>query len=272
MRAAPKKIALIAGTGMLPILIRDHLVRTGQAFCILALEENVSSALYTGHPHHKVRMGAVGDILKHLRQESITHLVFAGNVVRPSMKALRPDKTALAWLAKIGFKAFGDDGILSGITQLLEKEGITVVGAHQLLGALKMPEGVLTKYVPTDEEEQDIQKGKAVAEALGALDVGQGVVVQQGLVLAVEAIEGTAAMLARVGGLSREKASGVLIKMCKPQQEERVDLPTIGPDTVDQVIKAGLKGIALSAGRGLLLQQEETVKKANAANIFIVGA
>ncbi len=166
----------------------------------------------------------------------------------------------------------GDDGLFSAIAKELEIEGFRVVGAHDLLDpAATVPEGPLGRIAPDAEAAGDITRGIEIARAIGALDIGQAVVVQQGLVLGVEAIEGTDALLRRCAGLRRDGAGGVLVKVQKPEQESRIDRPTIGPRTVQLAAEAGLRGIAAEAGATLLIDRDEVIRTADAAGLFVVG-
>jgi DUF1009 family protein len=188
------------------------------------------------------------------------------------MLHLRPDAEGVRILARIGRAAFqGDDGLLKAVIRVLAEDGFRVLAVQDVLTDSLVGAGVLTSRQPDAVALADIARGLAVAAALGRADVGQGCVVQQGLVLAVEAIEGTDAMLARAGALAREGPGGVLVKLCKPDQDRRADLPTIGPGTVAAARAAGLRGIAVSAGGALLVQGARTLAAADAAGLFVVG-
>jgi DUF1009 family protein len=239
-------------------------------FFVLAIEGEADSAALQGAPHAWCRLGAGGAALDLLRQHRVGDLVLAGGIRRPSLAALRPDWRAAKFLARVGYRALGDDGLLSAIVKEIEGEGFRVVGAHELLAA-DLPEGPLGTVVPDADAASDIAHGIHVARALGALDIGQAVVVQQGLVLGVEAIEGTDALLRRCAGLRRDGPGGVLVKLQKPNQERRVDRPTIGPDTIALASETGLRGIAAEAGATLLLDRDEVARAADRAGLFVVG-
>jgi hypothetical protein len=187
------------------------------------------------------------------------------------LSSLRPDWRAAKFFARIGYRALGDNGLLSAIVTELEREGFRVVGADQLLPTASLSEGPLGRVAPDAEAEADIERGLAVARALGVLDVGQAVVVQQGLVLGVEGIEGTDALLLRCADLRRDGAGGVLVKIAKPGQESRADRPTIGPQTVALATASGLRGIAAEADATLVLDRGELIRAADQAGIFVVG-
>ncbi|MBN8901274.1 MAG: UDP-2,3-diacylglucosamine diphosphatase LpxI, partial [Rhodospirillales bacterium] len=175
-------------------------------------------------------------------------------------------------LGRIGRAAFmGDDGLLAAVIKVLGEAGFRVIGAQEVMRDALGPRGLLTRAEPDAQAVADLERGIAVARALGAADVGQGCVVQQGLVLAVEAVEGTDAMLARCAGLARPGVGGVLVKLVKPGQERRADLPTIGPTTIAGAAAAGLRGVAFEAGGTILADREATVAAADAAGLFVLG-
>ena len=194
-----------------------------------------------------------------------------GRVGRPSLAAVALDRRARAMLAKLGSRDAGDDRLLRLIVRELESDGFRVVGADILAARLLAPAGRIAGPALPADAQPDIDRGIAVARALGAADVGQAVVVQGQLVLGVEAAEGTDALLARCGELKREGPGGVLVKGRKPGQERRVDLPTIGPDTVRRAAAAGLRGIAVEAGHTLTADLAGIERAADVTGLFVVG-
>jgi DUF1009 family protein len=216
-------------------------------------------------------MGAAVTGLSLLRENNVTELVLAGSVRRPSLVTLRPDWRAAKLFARIGYRALGDDGLLSAIVSELEQEGFRVLGVDQLLDGGVVAEGPLGKNHPDLESEADIERGLHVARAIGALDIGQAVVVQQGLVLGVEAVEGTDELLRRCAALRREGPGGVLVKVEKPGQERRADRPTIGLRTVMLAAETGLLGIAFEAEATIVLDRDEVIRAADQAGLFVVG-
>ncbi|MBV8889928.1 MAG: UDP-2,3-diacylglucosamine diphosphatase LpxI [Alphaproteobacteria bacterium] len=264
------KLCIVAGSGKLPRRIIEACRNARIDFFVLALEGNADPQMIGDAPHAWCRLGAGGIALGLLRDRQVTDLVLAGGIKRPSLAALRPDWRAAKFLARVGYRALGDDGLMSAVIKEIESEGFRVVGAHQLLEAL-MPEGALGAVLPDPDAEADIAKGVRIAREIGALDVGQAVVVQQGLVLGVEAIEGTDELLRRCADLRREGPGGVLVKVEKPGQERRADLPTIGPDTVTLAAEAGLRGIAGEAGATIVIDRAEVIRAADQAGLFVVG-
>jgi hypothetical protein len=174
-------------------------------------------------------------------------------------------------LARLGLRRHGDDQLLRLIVEELEREGFRVVGADTLIADVLAPEGPMTALAPDADALRDIALGIEVAGRLGDLDIGQAAIVQQGLVLGVEAAEGTDQLLARCAALRRNGPGGVLVKLKKPQQERRADLPTIGPDTVRRAAEAGMAGIAVHAGNCLIIERAEVIAAADRAGLFVIG-
>jgi DUF1009 family protein len=265
-------LGILACGGELPLSVARAARAAGRPVFAVALEGWADPAAWAGMPHMVERVGAAGRILAALRREGVRQVVLAGRAARPSLLSLRPDATGARLLARIGRAFFaGDDGLLRAVARVLEEEGFEVVAPHAVLSDLLPGPGLLTRAAPDGTARADIRRGIAVVRALGAVDVGQGAVVQQGLVLGVEAIEGTDALLARCAGLRREGPGGVLVKLVKPGQDRRLDLPTIGPVTVEGAIAAGLRGIAIEAGGTILVDRAATVAAANAAGLFLLS-
>ena len=210
-------------------------------------------------------------VLDLLHANAVRDLVLAGGVRRPSLAALRPDWRAAKILARIGYRALGDDGLLKAVIKEFEREGFRVIGADQLLDEAELPEGPLGQVRPDADALADIAHGLRLARAIGALDIGQAVVIQQGLVLGVEAIEGTDGLLRRCALLRRDGPGGVLVKAEKPGQERRADRPVIGPQTVLLAAESGLRGIAAEAGATLVLDRDEVIRLADSTGLFVVG-
>ncbi len=265
-------LGIIAGGGPLPGRVAAAALAEGRAVFVVALEGFAEPAVIGAYPHATVRMGAAGRILALLREHHCSDVVLIGPVRRPSLLHLRPDAEAARLLARVGRAAFaGDDGLLAAIHRVIADEGFRIVGAHEIDPEALGPAGQLGRIAPDQAAHADIARAIAVVRALGAVDVGQGCVVQQGIVLAVEAIEGTDAMLARSKTLARPGLGGVLVKLVKPGQDRRADLPTIGPRTVDRARAAGLRGIAFEAGGTILLERAASIAAADRAGLFLLG-
>ncbi|MBN8532425.1 MAG: UDP-2,3-diacylglucosamine diphosphatase LpxI [Alphaproteobacteria bacterium] len=269
------KLGIIAGKGTLPEEVARACEAAGRSYYILAIESETDPGLTVNRPHAWVRMAAVGKALKLLRAEGIREIVFAGGIERPSFTTLIPDMAGAKLMGRIlsaHHGGGGDDALLGVLVKFMEDEGFTVTGAEQIAGNLLGAGGVLGKVQPTEADRRDIALGLEVAHALGKMDVGQAVVVQQGMVLGVEAIEGTDALIARCAVLKRPGGGGVLVKAKKPQQDSRVDLPSLGPITVEKAAAGGFAGIAFETGGTLLLQREEAVVLADRLGVFLYGA
>lgn len=187
------------------------------------------------------------------------------------MAELRPDWRGAKILAKASLAMLGDDGLLRVVAEELEAEGFHVVGAHDVVHDLLAPNGVMGKHHPTKDQEKDIERGITITHVLGELDVGQAVVIQQGIVLGIEAAEGTDMLLQRCKSLKRDGPGGILVKTKKPQQDRRLDLPTMGLKTVQNAIEAGLSGIAMQAGETILLDKDAFIQLADEAGLFVLG-
>ena len=267
-----RALGILAGGGPFPGRVAAAAVAAGRPVFVVALRGFAESAVIGAYPHQVIRMGAAGEILAALRNRGCADVVLVGPVRRPSLLDLRPDAEGARILARIGRAAFsGDDGLLAALVRVLGEEGFRVVGAHEVLTEAVGPRGVLGRVAPDAAALADIARGAEVTRALGRADVGQGCVVQQGIVLAVEAIEGTDAMLARAGPLARPGPGGVLVKLVKPGQDRRADLPTIGPATLARALAAGLRGVAFEAGGTLLTDRAGCIAAADEAGLFLIG-
>ena len=265
-------LGILAGGGKLPGRVAAAAHAAGRAVFIIAFEGYAEPAVIGAYPHATIRVGAAGRILHALRDHQVRDLVLAGPVRRPSILDLRPDAEGTRILARIGRSAFsGDDGLLAAIVRVLGEEGFAVLGAHEIMTEAFAPPGLLTRAAPDATAAADIARGITVVRALGAVDVGQACVVQQGIVLSAEAIEGTDAMLARSALVSRPGPGGVLVKLVKPGQDRRADLPTLGPATIARAREAGLRGIAFEADGTILLERAAMIADADAAGLFLVG-
>lgn len=265
-------LGIIAGGGGMPGRVATAARAAGRAVFIVGLEGFAERPVLAPFPHTFARIGAVGAIRQLLDTNGCRDLVLIGSVRRPSFLDMRPDAEGAKLIARIGRAAFaGDDGLLGAIVRILEQDGYKVLAAQDILREALAPSGLLTTAAPDAQAMADIARGVVVARALGVADVGQGCVVQQGLVLAVEAVEGTDGMISRCAPLARPGPGGVLVKLAKPGQERRADLPTIGPSTVQAAHTAGLRGIAFEAGGTLIADRDATVALADKTGLFLLG-
>lgn len=270
-----KRIGILAGGGNLPISLIQILKENTIPFSVIGLKDHYEPDLLrtvTSDQWAEFRIGAVGKILKFIHQNQISHLVFAGHVKRPSLAELRPDTQAMKILLKTGAMAMGDDQLLSAIARYLEdQKGLKIISATDILTlADDSLHSIKTKCQPDKGAWEDIKKGASILTSLSAHDIGQSVIVQQGIVLGIEAIEGTDALILRSGKLARKGQGGVLVKLQKEQQSQKFDVPTIGPDTIENASDAGLVGIAIDKRGMIVLQPEKVVSRADALGLFLV--
>jgi DUF1009 family protein len=272
----PRALGILAGGGPLPGRVASAAEAAGRQVFIIGLEGFAEPGVIASWPHVFLRMGAARGILGALRDHRCQDLVLIGTVRRPSFLDLRPDGEGVKILARIGRSAFaGDDGLLSAVIRVLGEEGFRVLGMHEILQEALGPRGLLSRIGPDANAMADIVRGIAVARALGGVDVGQGCVVSAGVVIAVEAVEGTDAMLARCGSLldalGMAKPAGVLVKSVKPGQDRRADLPTVGPETIRLAAAAGLAGIAYDSGGTILAERDSCIARADEMGLFLLG-
>ncbi len=276
MSASPSKtsaLGIIAGGGPLPSVVAEAAVSKGRPVFIVGIK-GWSDAAIEGFPHGWVRYGALGKTIELLKQANCRELVLIGPLDRPTLFNFRPDMTILRSLIHVfGLLRRGDDGLLSGTVQYFEQtHGFHIRPAEEVAAELVAPEGLLTTTEPSVADETDIQLAIEVVRDRGAKDLGQGAVVAGGQVLDVEDNAGTDAMLKRVAALPvRSLRSGVLVKLPKPGQERRVDLPTLGLVTVENAASAGLAGIAYEASGALIANVDGVGKRADELGLFVLG-
>ncbi len=265
-------LGIIAGGGILPGRVAAAAEAAGRTVFIAAIEGFAEPGIIAPFPHRFFRLGAAGAIRAAFRAAGCTELVLIGPVKRPSLLDLRPDAEGAKYLARIGRAAFaGDDGLLAAVIRVIGEDGFRVIGAHDIWADALGPTGQLGAATADGQALTDIARAVAVLKMIGAADIGQACVVQQGIVLAVEAVEGTDAMLSRVPGLARPGPGGVLVKLAKPGQERRADLPTIGLHTIRHAHAAGLRGVAFEAGGTILTDRSAMIEAADATGLFLLG-
>jgi hypothetical protein len=270
-------LGIIAGGGQLPRAVAQSAQAAGRAVFVVGLRGAADSRI-AEFPHEWASPGEAGRILRILRQHDCHDVLLAGRVARPRLSDLKTDAKGVSLLPRIIAAArAGDDALLRSLTTILAGEGFRPVGIAETASELLATDGALGRARPRPDHEKDIGLGVKVVRRLGALDVGQAAIVCAGLVLAVEAAEGTDAMILRVAELPENirgragEARGVLIKALKPTQDGKTDLPVIGPQTVENAWRAGLAGIAVEAGRTLIVDRRAAIEAADAAGIFLFG-
>ncbi len=270
--AACGKLGIIAGSGDLPLRLIEACKTERRELFVVAFKDETDERSTVDTEHVWITHNDIPQTFELLRKAGVKELVLAGRISRPSLSSLRPTLLASRLFAHIGHVLMGgDNALFTALVGYIESEGFKVIGADDVLKDLLTPEGALGRVLPTQQSQKDIELGAKVAIALGALDIGQAVVVKNGQVLGVEAIEGTDLLIHRCAGLGAAGIGGVLVKAKKPGQERRVDLPTIGPTTVEMVHDAGFAGIALEAGGTLIIDRQQVIQQADALGLFLIG-
>ncbi|MGK2873897.1 MAG: LpxI family protein [Alphaproteobacteria bacterium] len=276
-----KPLGIIAGGGPIPLMLAEQCLAQERP-CFIAAITGAASADIARFPHQWIGIGAVGGLMRALRRHHCEDVVFIGTVRRPELRHLRLDWGGLQFLPRYARAALGgDDQLLRALVNEFERHGFKVVGAHEVLADICAPQGVLGTAQPGSDDQADIARALEVARQIGAMDIGQAVVVCGGVVLAVEAAEGTDAMLTRCAQLplglraspetNGGKRRGVLLKLPKPGQERRIDLPAIGMTTLRLAAAAGLAGIVFEAGGALLVEVPAMIREADARGMFLLG-
>jgi hypothetical protein len=270
-------LGIIAGGGDLPRAIAQSVLDTGRPVCVLALLGSTDDWV-SHYPHEWVGIGEVGKANKFLRSQGCEELLLAGRLQRPKWSEIKVEAKFLLRLRRvIGAALQGDDALLRFVVGMFEEDGFRVIGTAEAAPGLIAREGVFGRHRPSEQDQADIALAFKVVRKLGELDVGQAAAVCDGLVLAVEAAEGTDRMIARIGDLPEhfrgtlKKPRGVLAKALKPVQDRKTDLPVIGVQTVQNVAAAGLSGIAVEAGGALIVDRAAVVDAADEAGVFVIG-
>lgn len=270
-------IGIFAGRGSLPKELAEHLKSIGHEPFIVGIEGEVEPWI-EDYNYQLFVWGKLGKFFKHLKINNIKQVVFAGGVTRPKLRFRDMDWGGVVSLSRVmAFMVGGDNSLFKGLIKLFDKHDVQVVGAHEVMPELLTPTGIFFGKKPSKKAMHNIDKAFEACKALGALDIGQAAVAVGGRVVAVEGIEGTDGMLERIaqmrasGRLYEDGTHGVLVKTMKPEQDMRADLPSIGPQTIEAIINAGLKGVAIESSHSFILEREKTIEKAKEAGVFIYG-
>src|SRR5919197_4618954 len=268
------KLCLIAGNGRFPFLVLEAARSAGHDVTVIALKDKTfpdraeTGARAPAAPLHWISLGQLGKCISLLKEAGVTQAVMAGQVKHTKLFAdIRPDLTLGKVLMRLATK--NTDSLISGVADVLRDAGIDLIDSTSFLAPLMAREGVLTRRGPDEEERRDLEFGCRVADAVAALDVGQTIAVKSAAVVAVEAMEGTDAVIARAGQLA---GSGVrIVKVAKPNQDMRFDVPVVGVSTIDAMKAAGATVLSIDAGKTLMIDGNAIVKAADEAGICIVG-
>ncbi|MEQ1757902.1 MAG: UDP-2,3-diacylglucosamine diphosphatase LpxI [Vicinamibacterales bacterium] len=268
------RLGLIAGNGRFPFLVLDAARAQGHDVTVIAAREETfpeltAAAERHGAAIHWISLGQLGTCISVMKDAGVTHAVMAGQVKHAKIFAggIVPDWTFLSVLTKLTSR--NTDGLIGAVAEVLRDKGIELIDSTSLLQPLLAKEGVLTRRAPTEDEQKNFDFGYRMADAIAGLDIGQTVVVKDQAVVAVEAMEGTDAVIARAGQLAGQGAC--VIKVAKPNQDMRFDVPVIGVATVDAMCAAGASALSVDAGRALVLDGDAVFAAADKAGITIVG-
>ncbi len=270
-------LALIVGRGALPRELAAGIGRRGKPPYLIGIHGETEPWIEE-YDHTILKWGQLGELFKLLSQLGCSRVIFAGSMTRPKLNISSFDWGGIKSLPEVfAFMIGGDNSLFSGLIQLFEKRGVAIVGPHEVMPELLSGAGAIVGRKPSAKAMRNIKKAVEASKLLGKLDIGQAAVAVAGRVVAAEGIEGTDGMLERTaqmrktGRLFEQGRDGVLVKTMKPDQEMRVDLPAIGPGTIDRLAEAGLRGVAIEAGRSIILEREKTLRLAKFHNIFIYG-
>jgi hypothetical protein len=270
-------LGIIAGGGELPRAVAQSARAAGRSIFVVALR-GMCGDWAEEFSHEWISLGEPGRALKALGSVGAKDVLLAGRVERPKFSELKLDTKGVMILPRVVAAARqGDDALLRMLVGLFEDAGFRAVSVAEAAPGLVADEGPLGRVLPNDDHKADIARAFAIVRALGALDVGQAAAVCEGLPLAVEAAEGTDAMIARIGQLrdnlrgTAQKKRGVLVKALKPTQDAKTDMPVIGVETVRRAADVGLAGIALESGKSLIVGKEAVADEADRLGLFVVG-
>ena len=266
-------LAIIAGKGDLPQMIINKCLKDKRKFILVLIKGQLYDKDYSKYNPHIIHIGHIGEALRIFKENEITQIVLAGGISKPSMANIKVDSKGAILLSKITkAKLFGDNNVLTSVTKFFEKEGFEIIGVDQIIDNLLTKKGVLGKIKPSKENLQDIELGKNLIKAISEFDVGQSVVTQQKQILSIEDVGGTDALINRCGNLQLKIGSKpVLVKIKKSGQNTKVDLPSLGVETIHNLHKSNFAGVALEAKSSLIINKEEVLKLANQYDIFLIG-
>ena len=271
MEIKTPKLAIIAGNGNIPFYLLDECEKKGRDYCLIIIEGHGKELADKYKVDFTVSLSKMGKAIKFVKGLEIKDILMVGGIDRPSLKNIIPDLWTAKFLAKIGSNISGDNSILSNLTKSLEKEGFNIIAPENIIPSLLCPTGLLGKHKPNKDNKRDILDGFKIAKILGLNDIGQSLVIENGLILAVEAAEGTDSMISRTASIKKEEKGGVFIKIIKPQQDKRIDRPVIGINTLKAVKDAGLDGVAIESKEILIINFNEVISYANNEGLFIEG-
>lgn len=267
-----KKLGIIAAKGGLTRKLIEY-CRGKHQFFVVAIKGEADLELIKNEEHIEISVGEIGKAIEAMKAAGVEKIVFVGSLTKPDLLSLKVDIIGAKLLAKITKnKLFGDNNILSTISKFLENYCFEVIGVHEILADLVVTAGIYTKLSPREDEINDIKIANKILDHMAKYDIGQGLVIENKVILAIEAVEGTDEMLKRCSSLKKVNGkAGILVKRAKLGQELRMDLPTIGITTLKNIHEAGLKGVAIQANKTIFLDREKVIEFANNNGLFIMA-
>ena len=267
-----KKLGIIAGTGKPPVLLAETLERAGITPYIIALDGITPPETYQTRQHLLTPIGMAGTMMSWLKANGVQDVVMTGALRRPEWLKLKVDPRGLKIIAKILLKkSMGDDALLRTLRRELEADGFTLHGIQDFVPDLLAPVGVMGTVVPLPEDSESIERGFNAAKEHGRQDKGQSVIVQQDTVLGLEDTEGTSALMKKAAAIKSVGRGPILVKVCKPQQDKALDMPTIGEQTIETAQSCGFAGIVVEAGETLILEREKVITLCDQYGMFLLG-
>lgn len=264
-------IGVIYGSGDYSKQVVESCISKGISCCVVFVTDSTEK-FSAEVPCMRVKIGKIGEMVDFFHRYRVNKVIFAGAVKRPNFKDISLDAKGTSWLLKLGKSIFaGDDVLLKAVADLLRSEGFELISGTDLIDDVFIRNGVLSDRKPTESEWMDIKKGFEIAKTIGSLDIGQSVIICEGDVLGIECVEGTDELIKRCSSLRKQRAGGVLIKVSKPQQDQRLDLPTVGPNTVHNLHTHGFAGLAVESGHCIVLDKGNFIEQINGFSMLFVG-
>lgn len=269
-----ERLGLVAGSGDLPISILKECEKSNIKPFVIVLKDFAKESDYKEYNHRLLKFGDVGKAISFFRKNKVKYIVFAGAVKKPDLKTIWPDLKGFFLLMQLlKCKIFGDDTILQTAIKFLEKEGFEILPVDKIVKDIKISHGIAGNIqLPNEDYMTDIELGVKVLKQIGDLDIGQSIVIQNGIVMGIECIEGTEKLIERCGHLKYTTGQKpILVKIKKTKQTRKIDLPAIGEDTITQLKQAGFAGVAIDYENGLVINRQATINLANKNKIFVYG-
>ena len=264
-------VGIIAGQGLLPKIVHDECLKKGIRSKLIGLKGEINEIFFQDIKYDLFKPYDISHIFNYLKKNNLTKIVIAGKVNRGNLSKLIFDKIGVKIFAEIVKIGFNDNNIYSAIIKVIEENGFEIISPNEIIEDILAQKGNITNTLIDEEVDADIKKGVAILKGIIGYDIGQALIIDNSLVLGVEAAEGTNELISRCTKYKNKNNSGVLIKLCKPHQDKRVDLPCIGPDTIKNIAKNAYKGIVVEAKKSIILASKDTIRLANENKIFIYG-